>query len=122
MRDDEVARGRDCICPEVNRNKNIGEVRRLWLGWSGGARRGFAEARERTRRAGPGLARWGRPQQLPSSPAPQVGANMNKQAFKRYLKTMGWNENQTVRAGVCMPMHPHHRLMCRADIRHMPTP
>jgi hypothetical protein len=28
MRDDEVSQGRDCICPEVNRNKNIGEVRR----------------------------------------------------------------------------------------------
>jgi hypothetical protein len=28
----------------------------------------------------------------------QEGANMNKQAFRRYLKTMGWNQNQTVRA------------------------
>ncbi len=27
----------------------------------------------------------------------QVGANMNKQAFKRYLKTMGWNEKEVVR-------------------------
>ncbi|KAI3435729.1 hypothetical protein D9Q98_001787 [Chlorella vulgaris] len=50
MRDDEVSGGRDCIVPEVNRNKNIGEE----------------------------------------------GANMNKQAFRRYLKTMGWNQNQTV--------------------------
>ena len=27
---------------------------------------------------------------------PQVGANMNKQAFKRYLRTMTFNENITV--------------------------
>jgi hypothetical protein len=27
MRDDEVSKGRECICPEVNRNRNIGEVR-----------------------------------------------------------------------------------------------
>lgn len=30
MRDEEVSRGRECVCPEVNRNKNIGEVRRDW--------------------------------------------------------------------------------------------
>lgn len=29
-------------------------------------------------------------------PYRQVGANMNKQAFKRYLQTMSWNQNETV--------------------------
>lgn len=28
MRDEEVSKGRECVCPEINRNKNIGEVRR----------------------------------------------------------------------------------------------
>lgn len=50
----------------------------------------------------PGLARC---PFLPRRPRPspplravrQVGANMNKQAFKRYLQTMSWNENETVR-------------------------
>ena len=45
-----MTQGRECVVPEVNRNKNIGEV----------------------------------------------GANMNKQQFRRFLAQMAWNE-QTVR-------------------------
>ncbi len=35
MRDEEVSHGRECICPEVNRNKNIGEVRANVLKFGG---------------------------------------------------------------------------------------
>lgn len=35
MRDEEVSRGRECVCPEVNRNKNIGEVNRGAAGRQG---------------------------------------------------------------------------------------
>ncbi len=48
MRLETTAKGRQCIVPEVNRNKNIGEV----------------------------------------------GANMNKQQFRRYLANMGWNDKE----------------------------
>lgn len=52
MRMEDVSRGRECVAPEVNRNKNIGEV----------------------------------------------GANMNKSAFKRYLAAMAWSAEE-VRGG-----------------------
>lgn len=36
MRDEEVSKGRECICPELNRNRNIGEVRACVCVWWGG--------------------------------------------------------------------------------------
>ncbi|GAB4822166.1 hypothetical protein N2152v2_009212 [Parachlorella kessleri] len=53
LRMEDVARGRDCVAPEVNRNRNIGEV----------------------------------------------GANMNKDTFRRLLATMGWSTAQHVDLG-----------------------
>lgn len=53
MRMEHVSKGRECISPEVSRNKNIGEV----------------------------------------------GANMNKSAFKRYLATMEWSQAKAVNLG-----------------------
>jgi hypothetical protein len=53
MRMEDTSRGRECIAPEVNRNRNIGEV----------------------------------------------GTNMNKQSFRRYLSTMGWSTEEVGRAG-----------------------
>ena len=112
MRDEEVSKGRECVCPEVNRNKNIGEA--------SGGRGGAVWAAAVAAVGGLLLMRWHalrlRPSRLPLAPAwphasrpcnpatpprpcavRQVGANMNKQAFKRYLQTMSWNENETVR-------------------------
>lgn len=99
MRDEEVSRGRECICPEVNRNKNIGEVR---AGVHGGGLRGN-KAKSigcRPQRHNEGNAMFvGWPMAGRPSWRMQVGANMNKQAFTRYLKTMAWNADQTVRRG-----------------------
>ncbi len=99
MRDEEVSKGRECVCPEVNRNKNIGEVRRirspqpLCFDYP-------AHQLSLHHRAVSCFHCFCTNCCFRTAPSRlQVGANMNKQAFKRYLQTMSWNENQTVGGG-----------------------